>query len=114
MDGAARRIGGQIRPLIAGAPHHIQQSTEHGLAYRHLQRSPGQARGGAAGDALGGLQGDDAHALLVQMGLHLGHDDAVARVDLHGFVDGRQRPVDAQIEYRSANRDHVGGRWRHG
>ena len=93
---SARRPRAAPSPLSIGLAEHVEDAAEGDLADRHRDRAAGVDHVGAAGEAVGGVHGDGAHAVVAEVLLHLG-DQRGARVrsvcsrelDLERVVDRR-------------------------
>ena len=65
VNRAARHIGSKRLALIANRTGEVEQAAEHGLADRHLERSPDSVGDDATPKSRGRLQGNGANRRLV-------------------------------------------------
>ena len=74
--------------LVDGLAEQVEDAPERHLADGHGDRAAGVDDLDAARQAVGGVHGDRAHAVVAEVLLHLAHEDAVvAAVDGDGAVD---------------------------
>ena len=88
MDGHALGYHGTF--TVDGVAHHVEHTTQRGLAHGHGHGGAGVHGGAATGDAVGGEQGHTAHCVRAKL-LHGLHDDlAILQLDLDCIVNVRQ------------------------
>jgi len=89
--------------LVDDVAEHVEDAPQRALAHGHRDRPAGVHHGGAACQAVGGVERHRAHAVVAQVLLHLGHQGrlAVAARDLDRVVDGRQPVGEAGVDHHS-------------
>ena len=71
MDGNARQVFRQRRPIVFGLPGHVEQAAEEGVTDGNGDRSSARAHRQAASQARGRLQRDATNDVFVEMCLNL-------------------------------------------
>jgi len=101
-------VGGECLAVVADSAGQIDQSAEHRVPDRHLERPAGRMGDHAATQPGGRLQCDGANRRFVQMRLDLGDDrSALVGRDDQGAVDRRQaRAIKGDIQNGAAHRGH--------
>ncbi len=102
MDGSPFDVG-RRRLAVDGVAEDVEHARDDPLADRHLQRPAGVLDRHAAGEALGGIQGDPADMVDIDLHQHLDGDPRVLpRVQQR--VDGRQPVIEPHIDDASSHR----------
>ena len=106
MDGAPFHIG-RRRLAVDGVTENVEHSRKNSFADRHLQRPAGVLHGHAASETLGGIQGDPADMIDIELHQHLDVDPRFLPC-VQQRVDGRQAVLEPHIDHASAHRrDHA-------
>ena len=107
VDRPARSVRRQRLALVANSAGQVEQTAEHRVADRNLERPASGARRNAATQPFGRLQCNRADRRLVQMRLHFRHDrrTLIRRHDQR-VVDRRQRRGGkSNVEHGAAHGD---------
>ena len=89
-----RSLASTAPMLSSGSPRTLNRRPRVAWPTGTVMGCPGVDRFGAAAQAVGGAHSQAAHPVVAQVLLDLGHDLAVAHLDLDGIVDRREaRPA---------------------
>ena len=107
---ARRRVDRGVVALVDRLTEHVEDAPERGLADGDADRRARVVGDGAARQAVGGIHGDGADAIVAEMLLHLGHERAaVGHRDLERVVDRRQVAVEHGVEHDALDFDDPPG-----